>query len=70
HGKSAAEIFSKHKMIVFSPNCSPADLYTRFPRTVIIRNKWEEVLAELQDGKASQTVSIFPNGSLQFTPLD
>ncbi len=70
HGKSAAEIFSKHKMIVFSPNCSPSDLYTRFPRTVVIRNKWEEVLAELQEGQASHTVSVFPNGSLQFTPVD
>jgi lactate racemase len=67
HGKAATQIFSTHKMIVFSPNCSPADLYTRFPRHVIIRNKWEDVLEELQDGQASQTVSVFPNGSLQFT---
>lgn len=70
HGKAATQIFATHKMIVFSPNCSPADLYTRFPRHVIIRNKWEDVLKELQDGKGSQTVSVFPNGSLQFTPND
>ena len=68
HGKAASQIFATHKMIVFSPNCSPADLYTRFPRNVIIRNKWEDVLEELQDGKTSKTVSVFPNGSLQFTP--
>ncbi|MCX5909021.1 MAG: nickel-dependent lactate racemase [Deltaproteobacteria bacterium] len=69
HGKAASQIFATHKMIVFSPNCSPADLYTRFPRNVIIRNKWEDVLKELQDGNTSQTVSVFPNGSLQYTHI-
>jgi nickel-dependent lactate racemase len=69
HGKGAAEIFAKHKIIVFSPNCSPADLFTRYPRNVIIRKTWEEVLGELQDGKTGQTVAVFPNGSLQFTAI-
>ena len=69
HGKAAAEIFAKHPMIVFSPNCSPSDLYMRFPRNVIIRNRWEDVLGELQKEEKSQTVSVFPNGSLQFTAI-
>jgi nickel-dependent lactate racemase len=69
HGKGAAEIFAKHQMIVLSPNCSPADLYTRFPRNVIIRNTWEDVLGELQNGGTSQRVAVFPNGSLQFTAI-
>jgi len=69
-GKSFAEIFNKRKVVVFSPNCSPADLYTRFPKQVIIRNKWNEVLEELRDGIKSQSVVIYPNGSLQYTPID
>jgi nickel-dependent lactate racemase len=69
HGKAAAEIFAKHKIIVFSPNCSPADLFTRYPRNAIIRNTWEEVLAELGNGKTGQRVAVFPNGSLQFTAI-
>jgi nickel-dependent lactate racemase len=69
HGKAAAEIFAKHQMIVFSPNCSPSDLYMRFPRNVIIRNTWEDVLRELQKEETSQAVAVFPNGSLQFTAI-
>lgn len=69
-GKSFAEIFRGRKVIVFSPNCSPADLYTRYPRSVIIRNKWADVLEELKDGKGSQSVAVFPNGSLQYIPID
>lgn len=66
--KKMADIMTGRKMIVFSPNCSRADLLERFPESVIIRNTWEEVLAELKDGSTSQSVSIFPNGSLQYTP--
>jgi nickel-dependent lactate racemase len=69
-GKSYAEIFRGRKVIVFSPNCSPADLYTRYPRSVIIRNRWDEVLEELKEGRAGQSVAVFPNGSLQYLPID
>jgi len=64
--KAIAEIFRGRKIIVFSPNCSRADLLERYPESVMIRNTWEEVMAELKDGSASQSVAIFPNGSLQF----
>ncbi len=66
--KAMADIFANRKILVLSPNCSPPDLYTRYPAHVMIRNKWEEILAELKDGSSGQTVAIFPNGSLQFTP--
>jgi nickel-dependent lactate racemase len=61
-----AGIFQGRKVIVFSPNCSRADLLERYPENVIIRNTWKDVLDELKDGSAGQRVSIFPNGSLQF----
>jgi len=67
--KEAADIFRSRKVIVFSPNCSPSDLYTRYPKNVMIRNRWEEILEELKEGGLGQTVAIFPNGSLQFTPI-
>jgi nickel-dependent lactate racemase len=66
--KTMAEIFQNRKILVLSPNCSPSDLYTRYPSHVMIRNEWKEILAELKDGGSSQTVAVFPNGSLQFTP--
>jgi hypothetical protein len=66
--KSMAEIFLNRKILVLSPNCSPPDLYTRYPGHVMIRNEWKDILAELKDGSSGQTVAIFPNGSLQFTP--
>jgi len=69
-GKAAAEIFRSHQIIVLSPNCSPADLYTRYPRNAVIQNKWEDVLELLKDGKESQRVAIFPNGSLQYTAIE
>jgi len=69
-GKSFAEIFRGRKVIVFSPNCSPADLYTRYPRSTMIRNRWEDVLEELKEGNTVQSVAVFPNGSLQYTPIE
>jgi len=65
--KTIAEILRGRKVIVFSPNCSRSDLLERYPESVMIRNTWKEVMAELKDGSASQSVAIFPNGSLQFT---
>jgi len=67
--QTMAEIFRGRKMIVFSPNCSRADLLERFPESVIIRNTWEDVREELKDGSSSQSVTIFPNGSLQYTSI-
>ena len=67
--KAVADIFGSRKIIVFSPNCSRADLLERYPGQVIIRNKWTDVLEELKDGAGGQSVSIFPNGSLQYTAL-
>jgi len=67
--KTFADIFQNRKVIVFSPNCSAADLYTRFPRSVIIRNRWMDVMGELKGGSSAQTVAVFPNGSLQFIPV-
>jgi nickel-dependent lactate racemase len=68
--KAYAGIFDGRKVVVFSPNCSPADLYTRYPRSAMIRNTWEDVLEEIKDGGSGQTVAVYPNGSLQFTPLE
>jgi len=66
--KVMAEIFQNRKILVLSPNCSPSDLYTRYPKHVLIRNHWKDILEDLKDGSSSRTVAIFPNGSLQFTP--
>jgi nickel-dependent lactate racemase len=67
--QAMAQIFRGRKVIVYSPNCSRADLLERFPESVIIRNTWEDVRQELKDGSSSQNVTIFPNGSLQYTPI-
>src|SRR4030042_683558 len=64
--KTIAEILRGRKVIVFSPNCSRSDLLERYPESVMIRNTWKEVMAELKDGSASQSVAVYPNGSLQF----
>ncbi|MBU1205567.1 MAG: DUF2088 domain-containing protein [Proteobacteria bacterium] len=69
HRKVIAEVFKNREILVLSPNCSPSDLYTRYPSHVMIRNEWKYILEELKDGSSGQTVAIFPNGSLQFTPL-
>jgi lactate racemase len=68
--KAVGDILRGRKVIVFSPNCSRADLLERYPEEVIIRNTWKDVLEELKNGSAGQSVSIFPNGSLQYIPVD
>ncbi len=68
--KAMADILSGRKIIVFSPNCSRADLLERYPEEVIIRNTWKDVLEELKNGKGAQSVAVFPNGSLQYIPVD
>ena len=67
--KAIAEMFQSRKVIVFSPNCSRLDLLERYPESVIIRNTWEDVIEELKDESSSQSVTVFPNGSLQLLPL-
>lgn len=67
--KEVAEIFRGRKVIVFSPNCSRADLLEHYPEDTLIRNTWKDVLEELKDGSSSQRLAIFSNGSLQFTPI-
>jgi nickel-dependent lactate racemase len=63
------EIFSGRKVIVFSPNCSPLDLFSRYPQSTIIRNRWADVLEELRGNGESQKVTVFPNGCLQYIPI-
>ncbi len=70
HRKTIADIFRGRRVFVLSPNCSPCDLYNRYPQTVTIRNKWGDLLEELKGGGSSQNVVIFPNGSLQYTAKD
>ena len=67
--KSVSGIFEKRKIVVFSPNCSRADLLERYPAQVIIRNTWKDAVEELKGGAGGQSVSIFPNGSLQYTAI-
>jgi nickel-dependent lactate racemase len=69
HRKEVAEIFKGRKVFVLSPNCSASDLYSRYPKNVMIRNSWEDILRELNGGKSGRLVAIFPNGSLQFIPI-
>jgi hypothetical protein len=69
HRKEVAEIFRGRRVFVLSPNCSPPDLYTRYPESVMIRNTWEDILQEIKRGESGQAVALFPNGSLQFTPI-
>jgi nickel-dependent lactate racemase len=67
--KEVAEIFKGRKVFVLSPNCSPSDLSSRYPKNVMIRDAWEDILKELRGGESGRLVAIFPNGSLQFTPI-
>ncbi len=67
--KAVSDFFGTRKIIVFSPNCSRADLLERYPEQVIIRNTWKDVLEELKDGPSGQSVAIFPDGSLQYTRI-
>jgi lactate racemase len=68
-GKKIAEIFRNRKVFILSPNCSAADLYTRYSPPVQIRNRWEDIFSEVKKGNPGQTAAVFPNGSLQFTEL-
>ncbi|HSR12414.1 MAG TPA: nickel-dependent lactate racemase [Thermodesulfobacteriota bacterium] len=68
--KSVSNILQGRTIIVFSPNCSRADLLERYPEEVTIRNTWKDVMNELKNGSSGQSVSIFPNGSLQYIPVD
>ena len=65
HKKEVQEIFQGRKVIVFSPTCSRADLLEKYDECAVLCHTWAEVLEQLRDGSGSQTVSIFPNGSLQ-----
>ena len=65
HKQEVKEIFQGRKVIVFSPTCSRPDLLEKYDQSAILCHTWAEVLAHLKDGSGSQTVSIFPNGSLQ-----
>ena len=65
HNKVVKEITQGRKVIVFSPTCSRADLLEKYPESAVLCNTWAEVLEQLRDGSGSQTVSIYPNGSLQ-----
>ena len=69
HRKTIGQIFQGRKVIVFSPNCSRADLLERYPENVLICNTWKDVLEGLKDGSSSQSVAIYPNGSLQYTAI-
>jgi nickel-dependent lactate racemase len=65
HKAEVKEIFGGRKVILFSPTCSRADLLERYDEDVILCRAWPEVLERLREGARSQSVSIFPNGSLQ-----
>ena len=63
--KRMKDILQGRKVIVFSPTCSRADLLEKYAESAVLCNTWAEVVEQLKDGSRSQTVSIFPNGSLQ-----
>ncbi len=65
HKQEVKDIFQGRKVIVFSPTCSRADLLEKYDASALLCHTWAEVLAHLGDGGSRQTVSIFPNGSLQ-----
>lgn len=65
HKQEVKEIFQGRKVIVFAPPCSRADVLEKYDESAVLCNTWAEVLEHLKDGGRSQTVSIFPNGSLQ-----
>lgn len=66
HKKEVQEIFQGRKLIVYSPTCSRADLLEKYDESAVLCHTWAEVLAHLKDGNGNQTVSVFPNGSLQY----
>jgi len=65
HKGEVKEIFHGRRVIVFSPTCSRSDLLEKYDENVLLCNSWREVLQQLTEARGSQTVSIFPNGSLQ-----
>ncbi len=58
-------IFQDRQLIVLSPTCSRADLLERYPEGTLLCHRWDEVLTHLQARPGAQSVSVFPNGSLQ-----
>ncbi len=65
HKAEVKAIFQDRQVIVLSPTCSRADLLERYPEQTLLCHSWDEVLPHLQRRTGSQSVSVFPNGSLQ-----
>jgi nickel-dependent lactate racemase len=65
HKAEVKAIFQDRQVIVLSPTCSRADLLERYPARTLLCHSWDDVLTHLQHGSGSQSVSVFPNGSLQ-----
>jgi lactate racemase len=65
HKAEVQAIFQGRQVIVLSPTCSRADLLERYPERTILCHRWDEVLTQLQAKPGAQSVSVFPNGSLQ-----
>ncbi|HTU02937.1 MAG TPA: nickel-dependent lactate racemase [Candidatus Sulfotelmatobacter sp.] len=58
-------IFKDRQILVLAPTCSRVELLERYPEKTVLCHRWDEVLTHLASGPRAQSVSVFPNGSLQ-----
>lgn len=65
HRQEAKDIFTGRQVIVFAPTCSRPDFLEKYDDTAIHCRTWAEVLAHLTRKRGKQSVTVFPNGSLQ-----
>jgi hypothetical protein len=59
------EILAGRRVIVFAPTCSRPDFLEKYEDTAIHCRTWDEVMAHLTRTHGKQSVTVFPNGSLQ-----
>ena len=65
HRQEAKDIFTGRQVIVFAPTCSRPDFLEKYDDAAIHCRTWDEVLAHLKPRGGAQSVTVFPNGSLQ-----
>ncbi len=59
------EIFKGRQVIVLSPKCPRPDFLEKYDDSAILCHTWDEVLAQLTRRRGVQSITVFPNGSLQ-----
>jgi hypothetical protein len=65
HRQEEKDIFAGRQVIVFAPTSSRPDFLEKYDDTAVHCRTWAEVLAHLMRKRGRQSVTVFPNGSLQ-----